>query len=530
MCCDKWQPQPQNSTAEPETTSFRITSASVQVFVCIWLWSWWPCFVSPSFLHPPAPPAKMPDKTDSDVESDEEFEGVLSSTDWLHQLERRENLPSHEIVLQLSKKRLDRVEKLVKILVDFHRTTETDFIRDFLRKLPLLAFEYLPIGQCAQAMRMFFDPCGELLADPDHYFGIARLALIQALFYKDEGSVNALRELRGNSFVEEIASAFERERSRNELCSLLFWASVRGDIVEVERLLALNITRTCKHFDESCCWIGKNKIEASAQHGHIEVVEALFRDLERRKRNNLDGLDVETKIQHERMNVFFIACRRGSLTMAMRMLSACAVLKGYGMLAVGPWSLFQGESVLNALRVTPEFLKGLLSALRKILHKAGRQMDRNCLNAMMIKGAIELRQRRHVEILLDEVDKDASQYGRHFAPQVCKRPPMSTVLKAKSTRVLRMMLERYPEALDSPICDPLRVMRYYNWPAGARLLLEAGAEVESIVPPVYINLMSLSLEDRCRIAARRCIKPPLSQNLERLPLPEKLRRRFLYRY
>ena len=107
----------------------------------------------------------------------------------------------------------------------------------------------------------------------------------------------------------------------------------------------------------------------------------------------------------------------------------------------------------------------------------------------------------------------------------------ASVLRSKSSAILRDVLTRCPKALTNIAdCDPLCVIQDYHWPVGARLLVEAGAKIEGNVPSKFVGLLSLSLEDKCRIVIRRNMKLPLSWNVERLPLPGKVKRRLLFRW
>ena len=118
----------------------------------------------------------------------------------------------------------------------------------------------------------------------------------------------------------------------------------------------------------------------------------------------------------------------------------------------------------------------------------------------MLNDAILSRQRHHVRILLDEIDQDRGLL--HEYPW-----NMRTVLHSRSAAILRDILTRHPEALPNMRhCDPLLIMEVCNWPTEACLLVEAGAKIEGTVPPKFVGLLSLSLEDRCRIVVRRHMK------------------------
>ena len=180
------------------------------------------------------------------------------------------------------------------------------------------------------------------------------------------------------------------------------------------------------------------------------------------------------------------------------------------------------REVSEFLRGTPEFLRGVLPLIRDRFGKAGRKFNPLWLRHMLNYAIIQ-RKRQHVAILLDEIDEDRSA----FEECPCE---MRTILRSRSTAILRDVLIRYPKApAKIADCDPLLAIQECHWPAGARLLVEAGAQIQGIISPKFVELLSLSLEERSRIVARRHMKLPLSQNVDLLPLPRQVKRRFLYK-
>ena len=166
----------------------------------------------------------------------------------------------------------------------------------------------------------------------------------------------------------------------------------------------------------------------------------------------------------------------------------------------------------------------VLSLIRARLGEADREFKAHWLSEMLNYAV--LRQRRHhVAIFLDEIDQDRSLFTKYPWN-------MRSILETRSAAILRDVLIRYPEAVhtcNNPDCNPLLAIQDYQWPAGARLLAEAGGKILGKVPSKFVTLLWLSLEDRCRIVARRHIKLPLSKNVGLLPLPERVKRRLLYR-
>ena len=57
------------------------------------------------------------------------------------------------------------------------------------------------------------------------------------------------------------------------------------------------------------------------------------------------------------------------------------------------------------------------------------------------------------------------------------------------------------------------------WTRGVRLLVEAGVKASSPIPAEHTELFSLSLQDRCLITVRGCLKLPVRESEQKLPLP-----------
>ena len=143
-----------------------------------------------------------------------------------------------------------------------------------------------------------------------------------------------------------------------------------------------------------------------------------------------------------------------------------------------------------------------------------------------MENAVKLHSRAHVDVLLDEMDPNRS--GDIFTDHPWL---MSAVFRSRCASILRCILVRYPEAaILNAQCDPAVVIKSYHSLAGARLLVEAGAKCKGSVPTEHAGILTLCLEDRCRIAVRRSLKNPLSENVKKLPLPAKAKRRRVYQY
>ena len=320
----------------------------------------------------------------------------------------------------------------------------------------------------------------------------------KAVFYNDRESLDTLRENFGRQRVDQVVhEEQEKFRSRSPLLS----ASLRGDVAEVERLLAAG-SSTRLDQERTVFYQFRSKeddvLRAAAEFGHTAVADALLPRLAERGWHS--GLCC---------SVWKTACRRSNFAMAASVLSA------NGIYAV--------HYLHVCLEGTPEFFRDVLSLAR--VHLSETFQTSWPWLWEVLEDAIEHRQRHHVRILLDEFDEDRRVFDDYPWDM------METVLRSRSTAILRYVLTRYPEVLTNiGNCGPLRAIQDYHWPVGARLLVEAGAKIKGIVPSKFVCLLSLSLEDKCRIVVRRHMKLPLCRNVDQLPLPGKVKRRLLYHW
>ena len=446
------------------------------------------------------------ERKQTDVESDEEFEEMTS--DDLFTFYFRDKVDVYDaLTLQLSKKRLDRVEKILEILAADQSRTYS--LQNALDAILWDAFKLMPIGDCSELLQIIFRHGGDGFRSPRADVKRARFSVTQAVLYRDDNSLDTLREFLGNRFVRQVV---EEEQTKIHSHSELFSASLRGDVAEVERLLARISTLPesgCSRFLDVLLpfqWNDLDPLKAAAELGHTAVVNALLANSTPQHRPTVRCFNCYE-------GVFSIACRRSNYTMAANMLS---------MLGIKCFLRENREWLSDCLRGTPEFLRGILSLSRSLLSEAGHEFNPRWLRHML-NYAILHKGRHHVGVLLDEIDQHRSLFDEYPWN-------MEAILRSRSAAILRDLLIRYPEApTDCADCDPLFAIQDYLWPMGARLLVEAGAEIKGKVPPKFARLLSLSLEDRCRIAVRRHMKLPLAQNVDQLPLPGKVKRRLLYR-
>ena len=249
------------------------------------------------------------EKTQSDVESDEEFEEMTSDELCMFYFKNFGNV-YEQLVTQLKRKRLDRIDKILEVLVadqnNFHSS-----LFDVYDILQWEAFQRMPIGECSELLRIIFRHWRQDL--PAH---VQDMVMRKAVFYNDRESLDTLRENFGRQRVDQVVhEEQEKFRSRSPLLS----ASLRGDVAEVERLLAAG-SSTRLDQERTVFYQFRSKeddahvVRAAAEFGHTAVVDALLPRLAERGWHSGDCC-----------SVWKTACRRSNFAMAASVLSATGI-------------------------------------------------------------------------------------------------------------------------------------------------------------------------------------------------------------
>ena len=270
------------------------------------------------------------------------------------------------------------------------------------------------------------------------------------------------------------------------------------------------------HFGHGVTEDARQRMQAALHGGSVDTLRHFVRD-------SLTG----------RQEALWIAFRDHNLEMAVSILWEIDDILGE------PQSCLVRPEVF----CPAEFLRKVILEFMERLDRLGDKTNplRQWLK-VVLENAIKLRSRPHVEVLLDVMDPSRS--GSIFTDHTWL---MDAVFQSRCASILRCLLVRYPEgAFDSTCytamvivnhwpaphinCDPVTVIRRYHWLAGARILVEAGVKCYSGMPAEHAGILTLSLEDRCRIAVRCSLKSPLSESALKLPLPAKVKRRLLYQH
>ena len=448
----------------------------------------------------------MAAKTESDYESDEEFQERIS--DEL----RTFYFPDFydfacELEYELCKKRFDRAKKIIEIMVDKrnHNMYDPGDVSSFLGRLTVIVLRLTPAADLELG-------CSETLQIMSRHVGLGcylsdrvrkRMAVRQASLGGGDDGVDTQRVLAGNSVFGCLGSG---------LCCTLIRASARGDLETVKSCLAV---KEFKSFTKStyCHHVRECAARIAAQYGHTHIVEAYFVEWEKRAEDN-DWVIIDWL----RRNLLAIACRSSNFDMIVSLLRV----------RNENWDqelsdLFNFTLVRSELYCTTDFLRKVSLVVHENRESYGDQINSRWLPEVL-KSAIKFRSLPHVETVLDEMDPNRS--GKVFTDHPWL---MCAVFKSRCASILRCVLVRYPEVfIHNAQSDPVVLINEYCWPNGARLLVEAGAKCKGGVPAQHAGILTPSLEQSCRIAVRRSLKSPLLESVEKLPLPAKVKRRFLY--
>ena len=202
----------------------------------------------------------------------------------------------------------------------------------------------------------------------------------------------------------------------------------------------------------------------------------------------------------------------------------------------------QMSFLLSALFIEaePEFMKKVMVLFKLRLQHCvslphNREMDFHdtLLQDFKIIFSVEIRShacQRRLDYLMQEI------FAQTFVTVKVLAPFLLDLLFAtkRVTAVKRVLLFKPRFFIDYAFHD-IQDYRFHRrweslWTRGVRLLAEAGVKASSPVPGEHTELFSLSLLDRCLITVRGCLKLPVRESVQKLPLSPYYKRRLLYRF
>ena len=504
--------------------------------------------------------------TDSDVESDEEFQATLSyfEDDLLNELQHRgvqrvgwlyeKQLMMNLLTTQIASGRVDRVESILLLSMRFHQEgcLSQALVDDVIHHAMSQAASRGNLG----AIRMI---C-RITAGFD--FSIANLiakqhAAIRILLFQNENPscVEALRELgfeEGFSQVFDLIKngvarkVFGMYKSTPQSVTILQWnflfAALSGDLEEVKRILDNQQTDMRKLLDVYLfknrrgwlfhAWHCSAPLCAAAARGHWKVAKAILAKLTAAER-----LGTASSLSH-----------RGHLPAHLPLLEIHNLYRSFVIFAArrNDVSIFSEKfpelenAIADAFFLSvlfresqPEFMEKVI-VLCNFRLQHNRAMDHGTF-LQDLKFIFRRESRfhacsRHLDYLMQEIFAQTFVSVKVLAPFLLDLP-----LATKRVSVVKRVLLFKPRFfIDDAFLD-LQDCKFHRcskslWTRGVRLLVEAGVKASSPVPAKHTELFSLSLQDRCLITVRGCLKLPVRESVKKLPLPPTLKRRLLYRF
>ena len=504
--------------------------------------------------------------SDSDVESDEEFQAATLSYFEDDLLNRRRDCGEQlegfsykgKLVLalmttQIASGRVDRVESILLLIIRFHeaKCVSQVLVDDVFYHAMSQAASRGNLG----AIRMI---C-RITAGYDLSIAKQHAAVRILLFQNENPScVEALRELGfdegfsqvfdliKNGAARQVFGAYKTipSQSFTNLQWNFFFAALSGNLEEVKRILDDPQTDLSKFLDVDVCdgnklctsflRVSSTPLCAAAARGHWKVVKAILAKL----------------TEAERMDrTSSLLSRRGTLHAHFSLLSIPYLYESVVIIAAqrNDFSIFSEKfadlenaisdvSFVSALfrKAQPEFVEKvrLLCNFRPQEHPdvGESRIYWKCKMGVFI---LEIRCHpgpRLVDFFMQEIFDQKIVSVKVLAPLL-----LDLLLATKRVSVVKRVLLFKPSFFIDDAYLELEDYKFYRcsenlWTTGVRLLVEAGVKASSPVAAEYTELFSLSLQDRCLITVRGCLKLPVRESLQKLPLPPTLKRRLLYRF
>ena len=309
-------------------------------------------------------------------------------------------------------------------------------------------------------------------------------------------------------------------------CRSLFEASLHGDLEEVKSLLAEDKSGVYTEHVWLCEYDSFLEISAYAAiaRGHVDVLKKLFSH--QRKFCSV------SKMRNLLMRVVDFATFTNKIPLAVEMIN-------HGAAAADVHLYFRviflniGDDPAALDKAFSYARRSLDSTIHHINLRSGTVIDLRDPFLLAFSLAVLGRKRRVVGALLEMLSNDESLW-RSSNGLPCTS---FIVLSARSLPILRKILVDAPYSFVDKLRDYLhfdadaRNLKMWQWLAGARLLLGAGCLTltqAKHLPPECAKQFKPSLEEMCQKVIRANLKRPLSQSVEKLPLPGVVKRGLLF--
>ena len=350
---------------------------------------------------------------------------------------------------------------------------------------------------------------------------LEEIAVILALAFDQRSTLDILRDLTFACNCQELV----QHLSGSSACVCLFKASLLNDLEEVKRILAAdnNGIYTREPLAPFTC-ICDSMLDVSAwgatARGHIDVLKEL---LSHQRKFGLVSMTKELLL-----NVVALASLTNNILVATEVIN-------HDVAAADVSEAFR--VIFTNICDDPAALVEAFSNARRSLGNTSHHVDLRSRTVIderdpffiAFSTAVQLRKRGHVGALLEMLSHDESLWSFSTNGLPCS---VEDVLRARSLPILRKMLVAAPHSfVNKDECHYATVWNF-EWFSGAWLLVGAGALSpfrRKDIPAKYAMQFTPSLEEMCQTVIRVNLKRPLSQSVEKLPLPKVVKRSLLFK-
>ena len=465
----------------------------------------------------------MAEKSLSDVESDSEFEEVLTTADRRQRAVFNDFLWTERFWTGISyvqglasKNQFDRLQRLVDVLAQ-RGTCPPGLLKFLLRQVLWTAV----IKRQRKAVRCVFRHLRARRSD----FSVRwiteteEVAVILAIAVGRRRTFDVLQDV---TFAFNYRGMDEHFR-RSLRCPFawLFKASLLGDLDLVKRILSADNSGsyTQRHGPFKSDPVLDISAWGATARGHVDVLKELLS-----YQRKFCSLLTRKKLL---MNVVALASLTKKIPLAAEVINHGAptadVPEAFRVIfaTIGDDPAALDDTFFYARRSFGDTVHHLNLRSRTVIDKRDPFF-------IAFSTAVQFRNRRQVGALLEMLSHDESLW------RVSNGLPCSVgaVLRARSLPILRKMLVDSPHPFIYEDECTYGIVCANKWFAGARLLLGAGVlcpSGEKHIPAEYAKEFKPSLEEMCQKVIRINLKRPLSQSVEKLPLPGVVKRGLLFK-
>ena len=341
--------------------------------------------------------------------------------------------------------------------------------------------------------------------------------MVLALAFDQKSSLDVLRDVTFACDYQELVEHL----SGSCPCVCLFKASLLGDLEEVKRILAAD-NKGIYATEPFPPFTSETMLDISAwgatARGHIDVLKELL------SHQRKFGSVCMTK--ELLLNVVALASLTNNIFMATEVINhhvaAADVSEAFRVIFANicdnPVALVEAFSYAR---------QSLGNTSHHVDHRSRIVINKRDPFFIAFSTAVQLRKRRHVGALLEMGSHDESLWSFSTNGLPCSGVD---VLRARSLPILRKMLVTAPHSF--VIKGRYATVWNFKWFSGAWLLVGTGALSpfrRKDIPAKYAMQFTPSLEGMCQRVTRVNLKRPLSQSVEKLPLPKVVKRSLLFK-